>query len=381
MGTKHTVQKMTSGKEMSMKKSGKGLALVLAIAFILAFTLSACGSENASVKENNTEQSTADAGEADKKESADNNEPGQNSETGLADSEDDISDANDHGKDVLVVYFSATGTTKGVAEKIADITGADIYEIVAAQEYTSDDLNYNDPDSRTSLEQNDPSMRPEIGSDEISFDGYSTIFIGYPIWWGQEPRIMDTFVENHEFDGITLIPFCTSGSSGIGRSGQNLADNAGSGNWLDGQRFSGSVSEDELQKWIDGFHIKKERDGDAEAMMKMRIGDTLVAVDWEENDSVQALRDLCSDTSLTVHMSMYGGFEQVGSIGTSLPRNDVQTTTGAGDIVLYSGNQIVIFYGSNSWAYTRLGHITDQDAAGMAELLGNGDVTITISME
>ena len=192
---------------------------------------------------------------------------------------------------------------------------------------------------------------------------------------------MDTFVENHEFDGITLIPFCTSGSSGIGRSGQNLADNAGSGNWLDGQRFSGSVSEDELQKWIDGFHIKKERDGDAEAMMKMRIGDTLVAVDWEENDSVQALRDLCSDTSLTVHMSMYGGFEQVGSIGTSLPRKDVQTTTGAGDIVLYSGNQIVIFYGSNSWAYTRLGHITDQDAAGMAELLGNGDVTITISME
>ena len=364
-----------------MKKSGKGLALVLAIAFILAFTLSACGSENASVKENNTEQSTADAGEADKKESADNNEPGQNSETGSADSEDDISDANDHGKDVLVVYFSATGTTKGVAEKIADITGADIYEIVAAQEYTSDDLNYNDPDSRTSLEQNDPSMRPEIGSDEISFDGYSTIFIGYPIWWGQEPRIMDTFVENHEFDGITLIPFCTSGSSGIGRSGQNLADNAGSGNWLDGQRFSGSVSEDELQKWIDGFHIKKERDGDAEAMMKMRIGDTLVAVDWEENDSVQALRDLCSDTSLTVHMSMYGGFEQVGSIGTSLPRKDVQTTTGAGDIVLYSGNQIVIFYGSNSWAYTRLGHITDQDAAGMAELLGNGDVTITISME
>lgn len=120
---------------------------------------------------------------------------------------------------------------------------------------------------------------------------------------------------------------------------------------------------------------------DTEAMMQMRIGDTLVAVEWEENDSVQALRDLCSNTSLTIRMSMYGGFEQVGSIGTSLPRNDVQTTTGAGDIVLYSGNQIVVFYGSNSWAYTRLGHITDQDAEGMAELLGNGDVNVTISME
>ena len=120
---------------------------------------------------------------------------------------------------------------------------------------------------------------------------------------------------------------------------------------------------------------------DTEAMMQMRIGDTLVAVEWEDNESVRALKNLCSDTPLTIQMSMYGGFEQVGSIGTSLPRNDVQTTTGAGDIVLYSGNQIVVFYGSNSWAYTRLGHITDQDAAGMAELLGNGDVNITISIE
>ena len=116
-------------------------------------------------------------------------------------------------------------------------------------------------------------------------------------------------------------------------------------------------------------------------MLQIRIGDTLVAVEWEENESVQALRDMRTDTPLTIQMSMYGGFEQVGSIGSSLPRNDVQTTTGAGDIVLYSGNQIVVFYGSNSWAYTRLGHITDQDAAGMAELLGNGDVAITISME
>ena len=364
-----------------MKKSGKGLAFVLAIAFILTFTLSACGSKNATVKENNTEQSTAGAGEADKKELAGNNEPGQNSETGFADLEDDTSDTNDPGKDVLVVYFSATGTTKVVAEKIANITDADIYEIVAAQEYTSDDLNYSDPDSRTSVEQNDPAVRPKIGSDEISLDGYSTIFIGYPIWWGQEPRIMDTFVENHKFAGITMIPFCTSGSSSIGSSGQNLADNAGSGNWLDGQRFSGSVSEDELRNWIDGFHIKEESKEDTESMLQIRIGNTAVTVEWEDNESVQALRDLCTDNPLTIKMSMYGGFEQVGSIGQSLPRNDQQTTTGAGDIVLYSGNQIVVFYGSNSWAYTRLGHITDQDAAGMAELLGNGDVTITISME
>ena len=106
-----------------------------------------------------------------------------------------------------------------------------------------------------------------------------------------------------------------------------------------------------------------------------------VSVDWENNESAEALKDLCAEEPLVIQMSMYGGFEQVGSIGTRLPSDDEQTSTSAGDIVLYSSNQIVVFYGSNSWAYTRLGHITDQDAAGMTDLLGNGDVTITISLE
>ena len=106
-----------------------------------------------------------------------------------------------------------------------------------------------------------------------------------------------------------------------------------------------------------------------------------VDVSWEENESVGALMDMCKDSPLEIQMSMYGGFEQVGSLGTNLPRNDSQTTTSSGDIVLYSGNQIVVFYGSNSWSYTRLGHITDQDNEGMAELLSQGDVTITISVE
>ena len=115
--------------------------------------------------------------------------------------------------------------------------------------------------------------------------------------------------------------------------------------------------------------------------LTMKINGKKVAVDWEENESVAALTELVKDKPLTIQMSMYGGFEQVGSIGTSLPRNDVQTTTRAGDIVLYSGNQLVVFYGTNSWAYTRLGHITDKTAAEMAELLGNGNVTIEFSLE
>ncbi len=158
------------------------------------------------------------------------------------------------GKDTLVVYFSATGTTKAVAEQIAAITGADLYEIKAAQEYTDADLDWHDSSSRTTFEQNDKTARPEIGSEPISLEGYTTVYIGYPIWWGEEPRILDTFVERYDFDGITLIPFCTSGGSGIGRSGQNLAENAGSGTWLEGRRFGAGPSEAELQDWINSLN-------------------------------------------------------------------------------------------------------------------------------
>ena len=119
----------------------------------------------------------------------------------------------------------------------------------------------------------------------------------------------------------------------------------------------------------------------SKSVMRMKIGDTEVSVTWEENESVEALKDLVASQELSIQMSMYGGFEQVGPLGTSLPRSDVQTTTEAGDIVLYSGNQIVVFYESNSWAYTKLGHITDKTQAELAELLSTGDTVITLSLE
>lgn len=162
--------------------------------------------------------------------------------------------ASPAGKDTLVVYFSATGTTKAVAETIAAITDADLYEIQAAQPYTEADLNWHDSSSRSTIEQNDNNARPELGGEPVTLEGYATIYIGYPIWWGEEPRILDTFVENHDFEGVTLIPFCTSSSSGLGRSGQNLAENAGSGNWLEGKRFGAGASEDELREWIEGLN-------------------------------------------------------------------------------------------------------------------------------
>ena len=156
----------------------------------------------------------------------------------------------ENGSAVLVVYFSATGTTRGVAEKVAALTGADLVEIIPAQPYTSEDLNYNDRTTRATVEQNTADARPEIAND-ISLDGYTTVYLGYPIWWGQAPRILSTFVESHDFTGITVIPFCTSGSSDIGQSDDTLAEQAGSGNWIQGKRFSGSVGDDELVMWLD----------------------------------------------------------------------------------------------------------------------------------
>ncbi|MBR0384668.1 MAG: flavodoxin [Eubacteriaceae bacterium] len=154
---------------------------------------------------------------------------------------------------VLVAYFSATGTTKGVAEKIASVTGGTLYEIVPAEPYSESDLNYNDNNSRSTKEQNDKNARPAIGGDSLDLKGYTTVYLGFPIWWGEEPRIMDTFVEKYDFNGITVIPFCTSGGSGIENSGENLKNLAGGGTWLGGQRFSGDVSEADLKSWIGGL--------------------------------------------------------------------------------------------------------------------------------
>ena len=118
---------------------------------------------------------------------------------------------------------------------------------------------------------------------------------------------------------------------------------------------------------------------EGDMMLQMSIGGTPVAVAWEDNEAVESLRQLCKDQALTIDMSMYGGFEQVGSIGSALPQSDVQTTTSAGDIMLYSGDQMVVFYGSNTWAYTPLGHITDKTQAELTQLLSNGNVTVTLA--
>ena len=149
----------------------------------------------------------------------------------------------DNASGTLVVCFSCTGNTRSAAKAVAEAIGGTLYEITPAQPYTNADLNYNDSKSRTTAEQNDKSARPEISGTIENWEQYDTVFLGYPIWWGEEPRILDTFAESYDFTGKTVIPFCTSAASGIGQSGSNLAALAlGNGTWLEGKRLDADAS-------------------------------------------------------------------------------------------------------------------------------------------
>jgi len=219
--------------------------IAAALAVLLVLALAACGNGKA-----NTESSSAPARASAPAGTA---SPPAGTPAPSADASSQPAESASGRSIVLVAFFSATGTTKGVAEKIAAITGGDLYEIVPAEPYSSADLNWNDRGSRSTREQNDKNVRPAIGSDPLYLTGYETVYLGFPIWWGEEPRIMDTFVEAHDFSGITVIPFCTSSSSGIGRSGPNMEALAGTGRWLDGKRFGGNVSEADLRTWIESL--------------------------------------------------------------------------------------------------------------------------------
>lgn len=156
---------------------------------------------------------------------------------------------------VLVAYFSATNTTEGAAETIADCVDGELYEITPEQPYTSADLNYNDDGSRSTIEMNDPNSRPAISGSVTDFEKYDIVFVGYPIWWGQAPRILSTFVESYDFSGKTVVPFCTSGGSGVGSSATNLEKLTSGATWLEGKRLNGNASESDISDWISGLGL------------------------------------------------------------------------------------------------------------------------------
>lgn len=182
-------------------------------------------------------------------------EPTESASTAPAETEPETQPES--GK-VLVVYYSASGNTERVAGDIAEAAGADLFEIVPTEVYTSDDLNWRDSDSRVSREHDDEALRdvPLTSTTVENWDSYDTVFIGYPIWWGIAAWPVDNFVKANDFTGKTVIPFATSSSSGMGQSGELLAEMAGTGDWQEGQRFSSGVSAEDVQDWVSGLGLR-----------------------------------------------------------------------------------------------------------------------------
>ena len=157
---------------------------------------------------------------------------------------------------VLVVYFSTDDTIRAAAYTVADTLSANLFEIQPAEPYTEDDVNYHNSRSRTSIEQNDPQARPAIASLPEDLDRYDTVILGYPIWWGEAPRILCTFVESVDLSGKTVIPFCTSGSSGAGSSAKKLQELAGEGAvWLDATRIGNGSTAEEIRAWAESLGL------------------------------------------------------------------------------------------------------------------------------
>lgn len=233
----------------------KTIAILLSLVMILG--LAACGNsasqtEQPSMEENSVESTVGI------EESAESS--GTDTEnTDAPESQLEGTNASDAQESkILVAYFSATGTTEGVAEHIANGLNADIYEIVPEEPYTDADLDYNDNNSRTTIEMNDPDARPAISGSVENMEQYDIVFIGYPIWWGEAPRIVSTFVESYDFSGKTIVPFCTSGGSGMGSSAANLEQLTTGAQWLSGERLSGSDSQDEVLEWVNGLGLNFE---------------------------------------------------------------------------------------------------------------------------
>ena len=217
--------------------------LSLLLALTMAFSLAACGAGTASNPQEGQPGSAPSVSEpptsAEPEEPPDSaQEPGEEDTTST-----------------LVAYFSATGNTEGIAQHLQAVLDANLYEIVPAEPYSDDDLNYNVSDCRANQEQNDPDARPAIDGSVDNMEDYEVIFLGYPIWWGEAPRIISTFLESYDFTGKTIVPFCTSASSGMGGSAENLAALAENAAWLEGTRFNPGASQEEVAAWVDGLGL------------------------------------------------------------------------------------------------------------------------------
>ena len=280
------------------------------------------------------------------------------------------------GNDTLVVYFSRTGNTEKIAEYLINIAQADRYVIEAFVPYSDEDIQYQ-TDCRANREQNDKTVRPEIANLMDSIDSYDTVFLGYPIWWGEEPRIIDTFLESYDFSEKTVIPFCTSGSSGISVSEKNISQLVKIGNQPEGRRFSANASKQDIKMWYDTLPLNQK----TETKLILSVDGTELTASLADSIAAQELVEKLKAEPVTVTLNEYGGFEKVGKLPWSLIKSDEPVITEIGDIMLYQGSQMTVFYQSNSWNYTKLGHIDNMTSEELISLFGDGAVTVTLSVK
>lgn len=234
----------------------KKLTAIL-LSVLLVFSLAACGN-NQQAKDTTPELSSEPVRET----TSEPEETEQLSETSSAsqsENEDNTvdTDVESTGGKTLIVYYSASGNTEEVANYIASATGGDLFEIVPTEIYTDADLNWTDDDSRVSREHDNEEERnvPLVSDTVDNWDEYDTVFIGYPIWWGIAAWPVDGFIKANDFTGKTVIPFCTSASSGLGESGELLEGMAGTGEWLEGERFRSGASEETVRSWVEGLGL------------------------------------------------------------------------------------------------------------------------------
>ena len=255
----------------------------------------------------------------------------------------------------LVLYFSATGTTKGIAERIAKNSNSDIIEIVPKDEYTSSDLDYNS-DCRANREQNDSTARPEI-KNKIDISKYDVIYLGYPIWWGTNPKIILTLLDNYDFNDKIIIPFCTSGSSGIETSVSELRNYNSKLTIKDGKRFSSNASEHEIIEFINKNNIEINSIGKDTSKMKVNIDGKEYTINLEDNATAKKLLELAP---LEVTMKELNGNEKYVYLNDSFPVDSYKPEhIEQGDVMLFDNGCLVIFYKSfdTSFSYTKIGHI------------------------
>ena len=278
---------------------------------------------------------------------------------------------------VLVAYFSFTSNTKAYAEKIAEITDGDLYEIVPEVAYGSENSNYYDQSTRAYKEQYNTGgeQRPAIKETLENAAQYDVVFLGSPIWYGKSPRVILTFLDKYGFKGKTIIPFVTSGSSGISTVNSELCSTYPDINWKEGRRLNG-VSDADLRTWVQSFV------GSATQKMYLTIGGVTKTATLVSNSSTEALVAQLQKGNITYEAHDYGNFEKVGELGYTFPENNEQINTVPGDLILYQGENLCIYYDTNSWNFTRIGKLDNMTQSDIKTWVnaGGDNVSVTLSI-